>query len=504
LEYQTELPVNPKGIRATRDGGLFIHPSALDASDSEEGSSIRVPQVATELGAGFGDTITDDDRQFASEREPVANKLTYGVARDVFDKWFTIDDPSTEGGDPKIDEAVQNALTVLKAKEKLTKAVEYERIYGWSLIVGSFNDVSDVKSLEKPLRQGSQLKQIEAYPKTKVIAWTTDEKPNSLRFGEPEIYMIYRGEGEYLYIHYSRCFKVQTRINGSSVLNPVWDDLTCGRNIRWGAAQWMYRTGGGFPVIKFPLGTTIEQLEEWVDSSAFSNLMSRTYIGITGDMDFDFKGAAGSVLDPQPFFHTNLEQISAGSGIPEPMLRGAQAGALTGSEVNQQQYYKVISGIQACLESAIRWVIDRLVEAGQVSLLQQPIQYKISDKMRKWLKLDAVPRPEPLKYVVTWVSAFELSELDEKRASLLEEQANEVRLKYMTKDEVRAMNDLNPLTEAQKKEMAPAPFQPFGQQPQNNPNQNQPLTSNNASDKRYTVIEHASTQNSPDSKDGSG
>jgi hypothetical protein len=488
------MPPNPKGIKATRDGGLFIHPSALD---SEEGSSIRIPQVATELGAGFGDEITDADRFFASEREPVANKLTYGVAKDVFDKWFTVDDPSTEGGDPKIDEAVQDALTILKAKEKLTKAVEYERIYGWSLIVGSFNDVSDVKNLQKPLAKGSQLMQIEAYPETSVEVWTKDPNPNSIRFGEPETYKVNRGEGLYLYIHYTRVFKVQTRSNGASVLDPVWDDLCCGRNIRWGTAQWMYRTGGGFPVIKFPLGTTKEQLEEWVDSSAFSNLMSRTYIGITGDMDFDFRGAAGRALDPQPFFHTNLEQISAGSGIPEPMLRGAQAGALTGSEVNQQQYYKVISGIQACLESAIRWIIDRLVEAGQVNLLQKPIKYKISDQMRKWLKMDASPRPELLKYVIEWVSAFELSELDEKQASLLEEQANEVRLKYMTKDEVRAMNDLDPLTEEQKKEMAPAPFQPFGQQQEPKP----PFESKG--DKKYTVIEHASTPNNPSGKSGS-
>lgn len=454
----------PKGIRATRDGGLFIHPEA----DISEGSSIRIPQVSTELGAGFGDEITDSDREFAAKREPVAHFLTYGVAADVFDKWFKIDDPSTEGGDPHIDEAVQNALTPLKAKPILTKALEYERIYGWSLLIGSFSDISDVKNLETPLKQGSQLLQLAAYPKSKVQVWVKDEDENSKRFSQPVIYKIDRGDGKYLYIHHSRCYKLTTRSTELSVLDPIWDDLTCGRNIRWGASQWMYRTGGGFPVIKFPAGTTKEQLEEWVDSNAFSNLMARTYIGITGDMDFDFRGAQGRALDPIPFFQTNREQVSAASGVPEPILRGAQAGAVTGSEVNQQQYYKVISRIQASLEDCMRWVIDHLVEAGQIKGLSKSSDEGLSEKAKRWLRIghDAQPIQQPLKYRIEWVSAFELTELDEAQAANLREDANVKRLQYMTIDEVRAMNELEQLPNGegstlQTKQPQPSIGKPF-------------------------------------------
>lgn len=436
------IPKPVPGIRATKDGGLFFHAKALDTS---EGSSIRIPQVSTELGAGFGDEITDNDREFAATREPVAHFLTYHMAADVFDKWFKIDDPSTEGGDPQIDEAVQNALTPLKIKSVLTKALEYERIYGWSLIIGSFSDISDVQSLEMSLSEGSQLVQLATYPKTKVQVWLKDEDENSSRFGEPHLYRIDRGDGSFLYVHYTRCYKLQTRSNGKSVLDPIWDDLTCGRNIRWGASQWMYRTGGGFPVIKFPPGTTKTKLEDWIDSDAFSNLMSRTYIGITGDMDFKFEGAAGRALDPQPFFHTNLEHISAGSGVPEPILRGAQAGALTGSEVNQQQYFKVVSRIQASLESAVRWVIDHLIQGRQIKGLPYLTDESLPVKVKRWIRHDAQPKPQPFQYVIEWVSAFELTELDKANAELLKEQANQVRLQYMTVDEVRKMNELDAL-----------------------------------------------------------
>lgn len=447
---------NPKGIKATRDGGLIIHPAA----DTSEGSSIRIPQASTELGAGFGDEITDNDREFAAEREPVAHFLTYLMSADVFDKWFIIDDPSTEEGDPKVDEAVQDALTKLNAKQVFTEALEHERIYGWSLIIGSFSDVADVKKLESPLRSGSQLLQLSVYSEPKIQTWTKDEDENSERFGEPIVYKITRGDGKYLYVHYTRCCRVQTRSSGKGVLDPIWDDLTCGRNIRWGASQWMYRTGGGFPVIKFPPGTTKEKLEEWIDSNAFANLMSRTYIGITGDMDFKFEGAMGRALDPTPFFHTNLEEISKGTGVPEPVLRGAQAGAVTGSEVNLRQYFKVISGIQVCFEDVVRWVIDRLVEARQIKGLPYLAGDKIPKKVLRWIKHDVQPKPEPFKYTIEWVSAFELTEIDEANADLLKEQANEVRLKYMTVDEVRAMNELDPLPNGEGATLQKP--QPFG------------------------------------------
>lgn len=430
------------GMRVTKDGGLIFHPSAMDTS---EGSSIRIPQVSTALGAGFGDEITDFDREFAASREPVAHFLTYHMSADVFDKWFIVDDPSTEGGDPKIDEAVQNALTKLKAKRVLTQALEYERIYGWSLLVGSFSDVADWQSLKKPLHEGSQLLQLVAYGKPKVQVWTKDEDENSERFGKAVIYQIDRGSGSYLYVHYTRCQLIQTRSSGKGVLDPIWDDLTCGRNIRWGASQWMYRTGGGFPVIKCPPGTTLPQLEEYADSGLFTNLMSRTYVLITAEMDFKFEGAQGRALDPQPFFHTNLEQISAGSGVPEPILRGAQAGALTGSEVNQQQYYKVISRIQASLESTVRWVIDHLAQARQIKGLPYLADESLPEKMKRWIKHDAQPKPQTFQYEIGWVSAFELTELDQANAELLKEQANQVRLQYMMVDEVRKMNELDPL-----------------------------------------------------------
>ncbi|NHV60260.1 MAG: hypothetical protein HA492_02450 [Candidatus Verstraetearchaeota archaeon] len=47
---------------------------------------------------------------------------------------------------------------------------------------------------------------------------------------------------------------------GISTLEPVWDDLTVLRNIRWGTGQTMYRYGSGFLVVTVK-GATKEEIE---------------------------------------------------------------------------------------------------------------------------------------------------------------------------------------------------------------------------------------------------
>ncbi|MDH5786991.1 MAG: DUF1073 domain-containing protein [Candidatus Bathyarchaeota archaeon] len=472
-----------KGYKVMKDGTMIIHPDI--GSDQAIGDSIQIPQTDTAEGAGFGDTIQDKDRAFAAEREPVAHFLTYGVAADITEKWFLINDPDTEEADPALDRTVQSALSKLEFKKHLTEALESERIYGKSLLVGAFSDAKDVDQLKKPLKKGSELLQLAVYPSTKDNQkikefWvdSKDQEKNSRRFGEPIIYKLDRGSGNYLLVHYTRVCEVKTRSSATSVLDPVWDDLTCGRNIRWGASQWMYRTGGGFATIGFPAGTTAEQLEAYHNTNAFSNLMSRTAIFIAQNstnendgMTFDFKGAAGHALDPIPFFQTNVEQIAIATGIPQAKLVGAQAGAVTGSEVNMQDYFKVISREQSKIESVVKWVIDHLAESGQLSIVKAAVDKKsdnyevnlLKRMLRKVIRRDYRHKTAE-NYVIEWNSAFELSELSEAQVEQLHTQANQGKLDYMTIDEVRAEENLDPLPNGEGASLKKSSFGLFGEE----------------------------------------
>jgi hypothetical protein len=447
------LSAKSVGFKVTRDGGLIVHPDYVVTGDNNTSDDLRsAVDISSQSGAGFGQPISDADLAFAACREPVAHFLTYGVAGDVTDKWFYIDDTDTKTPDTQFDQTIQTVLTSLDFRAVLTEAIVQARIYRKCLIVAAFSDAKTVADLKKPKKAKAELLQFETYPKTengqKLNVYAVDQKDdniNSLRYGKPLVYRVDQGGGNILYVHYTRCVEVDNRF---SVLAPVYDDLVCGRNIRWGAAQWLYRTGGGFPVLGFPRGTSIAQLEAYCTSGAFSNLMSRSYITLAQNskdendgMTLEFKGAAGPTLDPQPFFKSNLEQIAIATGIPQAKLVGAQAGAVTGSDVNMQDYFKVISRIQNGEPTRIiRQVIRWLAESNQIPHLQVS-----SDNKDKETAVGDFRRRTVHNYEVVWNSAFELSEVDKAKIALDNARANQIKLDYMTIDEVRGEEDLEPL-----------------------------------------------------------
>lgn len=484
----TENPVT-----LTKDGGIVMFPPM---QDSVEGSSIRIPQVDTSMGADFGAEITDDNRLFAAHREPVAGFLIYGYSADVVEKWFSINDLATKNPDPKLDHDIQAELRKLKFKTVLKTFTEFKRLLGNTLLAGFFDDAQKLTDLANEKTASTSLKHLTVFPKISYSVFQKDESPESFRYGLPLVYQVNDGSRSFR-IHWTRCFEHV----GVSVLDLIWDDLTCGRNIRWGVGQWVYRVGGGFAVIEFPkeyspspgaplIATTPAKLEEWAASAAFKDLTHRKYIAVIKDtMGFHFEGAQGAVLNPEPFFNTNLKQISIATGIPKSILEGAEAGALTGSEKNDQQYYKKISGEQSGLDDVNRWVIDQiLAQINGVPTQEADSAAKVAGSVLRRLLHKALPAivkdaPQTLDYEIVWNNAFQLSVLDEARVELLKEQANQTRLQYMTIDEVRKQADETllplPLGEGEVVLSLKAPVNSFGSNPNPNPNDpNNPQTAN--------------------------
>ncbi|MCL2641959.1 MAG: DUF1073 domain-containing protein [Candidatus Bathyarchaeota archaeon] len=443
------------GAKVTKDGGLILHPSLAVVGDMGD---VRGQDVSADTDAGFGQPISDSELSFAACREPVAHFLTYGVAADVTDKWFYVDDLDTKNPDVELDNNVQMALDEIDFREVLTEALIQARIYRKSLIVCAFDDAKDVSELKQPRKEGAKLLQFETYPKTensqKLFPYSVDKKDDdvkSLRYGKPVLYRIDRGGGNVLLVHFSRCIEVDNKF---SVLAPIFDDLVCGRNIRWGAAQWLYRTGGGFPVLGFPRGTPLEDLEKYCASGAFNDLMNRSYITLAQNskdendgMTIDFKGAANTTLNPVPFLKSNIEQISIATGIPQAKLVGAQAGALTGSNVNMQDYFKVISRIQNGLPTKIaKQVILWLAESGQITRLKTIAQTdSLTRQFIKKFHRGDYRKKIVQHFAIVWNSAFEHSEIDKAKIELDNVRSNQGKLDYMTIDEVRASEDLDPL-----------------------------------------------------------
>ena len=446
-------PENP--VTLLRDGGMAVFPT--QQTDADSGSSIRIPAVSTAMGADFGEAITDDARLFAATREPIAGFLTGGVdgqrgfPKTIVEKWFTINDVTTKDPDPELDRALQKEFRRLKYKRVLTGFVGAKFLYGNTLLVGSYDDVNKLSVLETERPQSANLMQLEVFPKINYSVFNKDTNQDSLRYGLPLVYQVNDGSRTFR-VHWTRCFEHV----GVSILDLIWDDLTCGRNIRWGVGQWVFRVGGGFVVITFPkeiagVPVTKEKLAAWAASKEWSNISHRSSICIIDGMKVEFVGAQGAALNPEPFFDTNTKQISKATGIPKSYLEGSEAGAVLGSEKDSSQFFKVVSGEQTELEDLNRWIIDQLEPVRQTVTVNVDSAAKSAGSILKRMfhkvtvAVKDQPDPVVVDYDIVWNSGFELSKLDEARADLIEEQANQTRLQYCTIDEVRADNDKLPL-----------------------------------------------------------
>jgi len=375
----------------------------------------ELQRVYTGLGAEFGQPITDGNITFAVKREPVAHRIVFAVAHDVFDNWFEVE-PLEEGVDEEeFNEVVQKVLLLLNAKDVFTQAAVFERAYGWSIVVIGYQDKAP--TLKTPVLSPEKIVGLEAYSPLMVSEVKVDEDRNSERFGLPELYKVKISSREEVEIHFSRVIHFATRklepgYKGISVLEPVWDDLTVLRNIRWGMGQTMYRYGSGFPVVTVK-GATKEQIDKY--KREWGPLTAQTSMWADENTSIEFKGLAGRALDPEPYYTPIMENISAGTSIPMAILRGAQAGQLAGSEVNEREYFKLISDCQSRYEPGIMDLIDRLMETKQI--------------------------PD-MHYRINWLGGFEVNPRDKAAAELDRVRALALMTDWMTVNEIREVEGL--------------------------------------------------------------
>jgi hypothetical protein len=396
------------------------------ASAVPRGRAITIPFGGTGGGGEFGALILDDDRTFAVTREPVAHRIVFTVAHDIFDHWFQLYLEGKEQ-DKKFDTAVQQELTRINAKRELMRMAVFERAYGWAILALGYADAAE--SLAEPTANPQGLEEVKAYGPLQIASVTEVKNRNDPRYGMPEFYFIKRaGVASNLKIHYTRVIHFASRLlehdwKGMSSLDPVWDDLVTLRNIRWGMGQTMYRYGHGFPDLTFT-GAEKSDIDTWVTDGNFENLSARTYFAHNENQTIEFKGLAGRALDPMNYYLPIMENISAGSGIPLAILRGVQAGTLTGSEVNQQEYFALIGDEETYYETGIRQLIN------------------------------AIPNlvPENAKqFKFKWMGGFQLDDLKQAQIDQVKAQTLQVKGDWMTRNELRKLMDpsLKPLSKEQ-------------------------------------------------------
>jgi len=419
--------------------------SSLKSAKDAVSETFGVRGAGATWQADFGMALNEADLLFAVRREPVAYRIVFTVAHDIFDKGFKVEEIADKPN-PEWSREVRKVLDALNAKAVLTQMNAFERLFGWSIIAVTYVDYGD--DVSKPLHNPKEIRELTPYSTLQFTVQGSDEDKDlkSDRFGLPILYTVRQSGAGQTKLHFSRVIHCATRLldhpyKGMPVIETIYDDVTVLRNERWGLGQTLYRYGSGFPDITIK-NATKKQLDDLEASQQFKYLQARSHFLHSDQSTLEFKGLAGRALNPEPYYLPIMESISCGSGIPLAILRGAQAGALTGSEVNEREYFKYISAQQTLIEPVIWELIDRLMDTGQIR--------RVND------------------YRVVWLSGIELSEKDKAAVELQKAQALALKTSWLTVDEIRAEEDKDPLPDGSGNVVLgvkKAESQPFGASP---------------------------------------
>ena len=384
----------------------------------------------------FGGTIGDLERLFASQREPILKWLVSYVASDIYDQGFRIVEIGNEDDD-KLDNAVQAALITLKAKKVLTRLTVFERRWGTSVLLLGYSTHEEKFDWKKPFykddgtpaEEDVELLQIIPYPLSRMKIAKEIKDKSSLRYGQPELYDIFRGNMVTpLRVHWTRVILDAPRLDehpylGLSVMDPVWDDATGWRNIRWALYQMLWRYGMGYPHFQFE-GADQDDIDDWEAGGGLTDFFVRGVFLSDEKASVKFIGLEGITVQPKEYINMAYMSMSTGSRISQDLLKGVSAGAVTGSETNLKEYAKKISNEQSDVEDVPMELVRRLMETGQVD----------HDYKKK-------------PFSIEWKGAFELSEVDAARVQLQESMARKNETEYLKIDEVRVRAGEEPLEE---------------------------------------------------------
>jgi phage-related protein (TIGR01555 family) len=348
-------------------------------------------------GTGTFDEITNEQLEIAYIRNPIAFKAINKLSRDPWDKFFRYD-----AGNESWEDVAMQLLKDIDFKESVMEQTKYAFIHGSAGLALDLEETVE-KSPEEPVEPGQVqgINGLNVIKETMVTDYVIDQDPTSSTYGEIEFYVVDRSdednEVDEVRIHRSRfihfrSFAVTDDPAGFGLLHPVYNSLQVFDNVLYGAGQSFFFAGTGFPTVKTK-GLDSGEQDDFADEFG-QNVMEKPYIVLDEEQfDLEFKGAQGKVLDPTNYFEPLFQILASALGGSKQVLFGNEAGEITGSEINQEEYFGDISSFQSDkLEPLVTEFTDRMISYG---LLESPDS----------------------GYVVEWSDLFEKSE--EKQAEII-------------------------------------------------------------------------------------
>ena len=286
---------------------------------------------------------------------PLANRATYGVGEDTWNNNFKLNFPD----EPKEEIEKMNRLLDRHNQEiqwwtEMRKGTGYRNEQGEAICV-IFREGVSIDDLVKPANIDLPITRIMA------VNLIDYDKLNIGDEGVPTEYRIsfyQEGMGMPSYpIHTSNVLRFKYRdleydeYNGTSVLQPIYGDLTIAENIKRAIGELAYRTGGGKPLITIKEGAeqNLAEIRNIIGNPTMQSFIiaPKAYID-----DIKMLGAGQSTIDLPALLHTIIEGIASNVEIPMSILNGDSIG-VEGAQISDRLYFYKIDKQHTGLEPDI-------------------------------------------------------------------------------------------------------------------------------------------------------
>jgi hypothetical protein len=176
--------------------------------------------------------------------------------------------------------------------------------------------------------------------------------PQIEAFGDPTYYRInfYTDNNMYMSynVHPTRAIRWRShpinydQYKGQGILHACFGHLQILNTIDYSAMSAAYRWGHGKPVV-FTRGIKTQQDATYA-AARIGNPTTQSWIMVPKENVEDIKmlGSEGTMMNLSEMGNMIINQIASVTGIPKPILMGEQAGVISGSEVNERQYFAVL------------------------------------------------------------------------------------------------------------------------------------------------------------------
>lgn len=299
--------------------------------------------------------------------------------------------------DTPFETQIKELFEKMKVWHYLAKADKLSGIGHYGLLVLG---VDDGAKMSEPLVKARQLHWLKAVSELNADISKLDGKPESPRYGLPEMYKITFGSDQgsgvlqhtrTLDVHHSRVIHIaedcdDDDVYGTPRLEPVMNNFFDIQKIVGGSAEMFWlgaRNGLAFEASEDARlePSDVDALEEQAD--AYQHQIRRLLTSHNGK----WQSLGVDVADPKSHYEIQLQIVSGTLGIPQRILVGNEAGELASTTDENSWLSRIderrIDFAEPCI---IRPFIARLIEVG------------------------IVKPPKTLEYSINWVTNKELGE----------------------------------------------------------------------------------------------